>query len=280
VGFVNAAGERAWGEFTDREFPVPVVDNVLCERTNMLLRTPTGSLRAPNSNGLGFINQCFIDELAHAAGADPLQFRLDMLGERRVLPTPPSGPDNFGGAIPTIPEMDTGRMRDVLELAAEKSGWASRVELPPRTGLGVAFYYCHYAYVAQVSRVHVSEDGQPRVEKIWLAVDIGSHVINPTRAEQVAASGALEGVAHVIGRTQKITIRDGRVEQSNFHDFTPLRMHETPQVEVHFIRTDNPPTGLGEPTLPPSPPSVCNAIFAATGVRVRSLPVDPAMLAI
>jgi isoquinoline 1-oxidoreductase beta subunit len=280
VGFVNETGERAWGEFTDREFPVQVIDNVLCERSNMLLRTPTGSLRAPNSNGLGFINQCFIDELAHAAGVDPLQFRLDMLGERRVLPVPPSGPDNFGGAIPTIPEMDTGRMRDVLELAAEKAGWSRRGELPARTGLGIAFYYCHYAYVAQVSRVRVSDDGQPTVEKIWLAVDIGSQVINPTRAEQVAASGALEGVAHVIGRNQKITIKDGRVEQSNFHEFTPLRMHETPEVEVHFLRTDNPPTGLGEPTLPPSPPSVCNAIFAATGVRVRSLPVDPALLAI
>jgi len=279
VGFHNALGERTWGEFTDREFPVQVVDNVLCERTSMLLHTPTGSLRAPHSNGLAFINQCFIDELAYAAGIDPLQYRRDMLGARRNLPVPPSGPHNFGGAIETIPELHTGRMRDVLDLVAEKSGWG-RTQLPPRTGLGISFYYCHYAYVAQVARVHVANDGQPTVEKMWLAVDIGAHIINPSRAEQVAAGGALEGMAHVLGPNQRITIKDGRVEQTNFHDYTPLRINQAPDVEVHFLRTDNPTTGLGEPTLPPSPPAICNAIFAATGVRVRTLPVDPVLLAI
>jgi isoquinoline 1-oxidoreductase beta subunit len=170
-------------------------------------------------------------------------------------------------------------MRDVLELVAEKSAWG-REELPPRTGLGLACYYCHYAYVAEVARVRVADDGQPIVEKLWIAVDIGAHIVNPSRAEQVAAGGALDGVAHVIGRRQKITLKNGRVEQSNFHDFTPLRISQTPDVEVHFLRTDNPTTGLGEPTLPPAPPAVCNAIFAATGVRVRSLPVDTAALSI
>jgi isoquinoline 1-oxidoreductase beta subunit len=245
----------------------------------MLLHMPTGSLRAPHSNGLAFINQCFIDELAHAAGVDPLEFQLGLLGERRSLPVPPSGPQDFGGSIPAIPELHTGRMRDVLELVAEKSGWG-REELPPRTGLGLACYYCHYAYVAEVARVRVADDGQPIVEKLWIAVDIGAHIVNPSRAEQVAAGGALDGVAHVIGRRQKITLKNGRVEQSNFHDFTPLRISQTPDVEVHFLRTDNPTTGLGEPTLPPAPPAVCNAIFAATGVRVRSLPVDTAALSI
>ena len=279
VGFHNAAGERAWGEFTDREFPLQVVDNVLCERTSMLLTMPTGSLRAPHSNGLAFINQCFIDELAHAAGKDPLEFQLGLLGERRFLPVPPSGPHNFGGSIPTIPEFHTGRMRDVLELVAEKSGWG-RTDLPPRTGLGIACYYCHYAYVAEVARVRVADDGRPAVEKLWIAADIGAHIVNPSRAEQVAAGGALDGVAHVIGPNQRITLKDGRVEQSNFHDFTPLRMDQAPDVEVHFLRTDNQTTGLGEPTLPPAVPAVCNAIFAATGVRVRSLPVDPQRLAV
>lgn len=279
IGFHNAAGEQAWGEFTDREFPVQVVDNVLCERTGMLLHMPTGSLRAPHSNGLAFINQCFIDELAEAAGADPFEFRLAMLGERRFLPVPPSGPNNFGGSIPTIPELHTGRMRDVLELVAEKSGWG-RTNLPPRTGMGIAFYYSHYGYVAEVARVRVAVDGQPTVEKLWLAVDIGAHIVNPSRAEQVAASGALEGMAHVLGPNQKITLKNGRVVQSNFHDYTPLRMSQTPDVEVHFLKTENQTTGLGEPTLPPAVPAVCNAIHAATGVRVRSLPVDTALLAV
>jgi isoquinoline 1-oxidoreductase beta subunit len=128
--------------------------------------------------------------------------------------------------------------------------------------------------------VHVANDGHPSVEKLWLAVDIGAHIINPSRAEQVAAGGALEGMAHVLGPNQRITIKGGKVEQSNFHDYTPLRMNQAPDVEVHFLRTDYPTTGLGEPTLPPSPPAICNAIFAATGVRVRTLPVDPALLAI
>ena len=279
IGFNNAAGERAWGEFTDREFPVQVVDNVLCERTSLLLKMPTGSLRAPHSNGLAFINQCFIDELAHAAGKDPLEFQLALLGERRFLPVPPSGPFNFGGSIPTIPELHTGRMRDVLELVAEKSGWG-RKDLPARTGLGIACYYCHYAYVAEVAQVRVANDGRPTVEKLWVAVDIGAHIVNPSRAEQVAAGGALDGIAHVIAPNQRITLKNGRVEQSNFHDFTPLRIDQAPDVEVHFLRTDNQTTGLGEPTLPPAVPAVCNAIFAATGVRVRSLPVDPRLLAV
>lgn len=279
IGFHNTLGEQAWGEFTDREFPVQVVDNVLCERSGMLLHTPTGSLRAPHSNGLAFITQCFIDEVAHAAGIDPLQYRRDMLGEPRSLPIPPSGPHDLGGVIDPIPELHTGRMRGVLDLVAEKSGWG-KTALPPRTGLGIAFYYCHYAYVAEVARVHVAENGHPTVEKMWLAVDIGAHIINPSRAEQVAAGGALEGMAHALGPNQKITIKDGKVQQSNFHDYTPLRMNQAPDVEVHFLRTDNPTTGLGEPTLPPAVPAVCNAIFAATGVRVRSLPVDPKLLAV
>lgn len=279
IGFVNARGEQAWGEFTDREFPIQVIDNVKCERSDMLLHTPTGSLRAPHSNGLAFITQCFIDELAHAAGKDPLDYRRALLGERRVLPIPPSGPYDLGGVIDPIPEMDTGRMRDVLDLVAEKSGWG-RTDLPPRTGMGIAFYYCHYAYVAEVARVRVDDDGYPTVEKMWVAADIGAHIINTSRAEQVAAGGALDGLAHVIGPNQRITIKEGRVVQSNFHDYTPLRLNQAPDVEVHFLRTDNPTTGLGEPTLPPAVPAVANAIFAATGVRVRSLPVDPKLLAV
>jgi isoquinoline 1-oxidoreductase beta subunit len=146
--------------------------------------------------------------------------------------------------------------------------------------MGVAFYYSHYAYVAEVARVHVADNGRPGVEKMWAAVDVGAHIVNPSRAEQVVAGGMLEGMAHVLGPRQRITLKDGRVEQGNFQDYTPLRMDQAPEVEVHFLRTAHKTTGLGEPALPPAPPAVCNAIFAATGVRVRSLPVDPALLAV
>jgi isoquinoline 1-oxidoreductase beta subunit len=236
------------------EFPSKFVANFELGISFMPLGVPTGPLRAPRSNALAFAFQSFIDEIAHAAGQDPLQYRLDLLGERRLV-----------GAF------DSGRMIDVLNLVREKSGWGRR-KPPKGSGMGVAFYYSHLGYFAEVVHATVA-GGKITVDKVWIAGDIGSQIVNPTGAENQVQGAALDGIGEALG--QAITLENGRVAQNNFDSFLLLRMHQAPPVEVHFLKSEHPPTGLGEPALPPVLPALCNALFAATGVRIRALPIDP-----
>ena len=251
------------------EFPARFVDHMEFAASFIPSDVPTGPLRAPESNGLAFAFQSFLDELAHAAGRDPLQFRLDLLGDPRILD---STDDRYGQQ----PDFDTGRMRGVLELVREKSGWDDRHRLPPGTGMGTAFYYSHMGYFAEVVKATVGADGVFTVDKVWVAADVGSHIINPTGAENQVQGAALDGLSQAL---TQISIENGRAVQSNFHDFSLLRINQAPPVEVHFRTTDNPPTGLGEPALPPVIPALCNAIYAACGKRVRRLPIDQSALA-
>ncbi|MDQ8164782.1 MAG: molybdopterin-dependent oxidoreductase [Gemmatimonadota bacterium] len=281
-GFGNSSGIGA------AEFPARFIRNYSLDMSLVQTHLQLGALRAPGSNGIAFAVQCFIDELAGAAGKDPVQFRLDLLSQWQADPPPPAPPAGApagggggrgGGGGGGQPQFDAARMRGVLELVAEKSNWG-KTTLPKGTGMGVAFHYSHLGYFAEVVQATVSKAGAIKVDKVWCAGDIGSQVINASHAENQTQGGVLDGLAEALA--QEITIDKGRVVQTNFGttatSFQLLRMRQSCPVEVHFLKSNNNPTGLGEPMLPPAVPALVNAVFAATGKRVRSLPLSKADL--
>ena len=254
-------------------FPARFVPNLEFAQSLMLLGVPTGPLRAPGDNAIAYAFESFIDEIALAAGKDPLQYRIDLYSPARVLQNPPSPRRSFM----KLPEFDTGRAIGVLELVREMSNWGKR-KLPARTGMGVAFYYSHLGYVAEVIQASVAPEGTVKVDKVWAAVDCGPQIVNPSGAMNQVQGAIIDGLSAALG--QQITIDRGRILQTNFHEFNLLRMNQAPPVEVQFRKTEGVMvTGLGEPALPSAPPALCNAIYAAIGKRVRKLPIDPAELA-
>jgi isoquinoline 1-oxidoreductase beta subunit len=221
----------------------------------------TGPLRAPGANGRAFVLQSFLDELAFASGRDLLDLQLELLSRQ-----PASG---FEFQSTGFQSTNPVRLRGVLEMVAEKSNWRKRKKEHGR-GMGIAAFYCHGSYFAEVADVSVDSQNRITVHQIWAAGDVGSQVVNPRAAENQAMGGIIDALSQM---EQEITVVKGAVEQDNFHQQPMLRMRQTPKIEVFFRKTEFSPSGLGEPMLPPVIPAVTNAVFAATGKRIRTLPL-------
>jgi isoquinoline 1-oxidoreductase beta subunit len=227
------------------------VDNVLIESVEHKSPITTGAWRAPITKFLAYAEQSFLDEVAFAAKADPIKFRLDLLERAKRSPV---------GAI----KYDIDRMIAVTKLAAEKSGWGTKKNVSQ----GFSVYFSHRSYVAQVAEIEMKKNN-PVLKKIYGAVDCGI-VVNKSGAQHMVTGGIVDGFGHAMfGR---LTFKDGAPEQKNYNTYRLIRMKEVPEVEVHFVDNGIDPTGLGEPALPPTGGAVANALFKATGKRIRSQP--------
>jgi isoquinoline 1-oxidoreductase beta subunit len=240
------------GNMPAEEFPAQNVANYQLSQTLLPLVTPCGPWRAPRSCSVAWVFQSFLHELSVAAGRDHRDFLLEVMGEPRLLQ---------GG-------LNTGRAADVIRLVTEKAGWGRK--LPAGHGMGLAFHFSHAGHIAEVAEVSVDAGKRIRVHRVVVASDIGP-IVNMSGANNQCEGAVIDGFSTMLGL--EITMENGRVEQSNFHQYPILRIASQPKVEVHFIQSDNPPTGVGEPALPPVAPAICNAIYAAIGHRVRTLPL-------
>jgi len=256
ISFTNDGESTvAGGDF--RHFqPGPLLDNFHVTQTLLPLKTRCGPWRAPRSNAIAFAEQSFLHELSTRAGRDHLEFLLEIMGEPRWLE-----PGNRGA-------LNTGRAAGVIRLAAEQAGWGR--EMPEGRALGLSFYFCHNGHVAEVAEVSVDATRNVTVHKVTVAADIGP-VLNMSGAETQGQGAVMDGLSTMQGL--EVTIEDGRVQQGNFDNYPIMRIAGAPEVDVHFIQSDFNPTGFGEPALPPLAPAVCNAIFTASGIRIRSLPL-------
>lgn len=267
-GAVDATGRiSAWrnhsvffgGGLSPDEFPSRFVPHLLGLSSTIENGIPTGPWRAPGSCVFAFVYQSFIDELAHAAGRDPLAVRLELLGDKGQVPGTGERGQPYNAA----------RMKAVVTLVAEKAGWGKK--LPRGQGQGIAFHFSHRGYVAHVAEVTVSPAGELKVDRVVCVADVGSQIVNLSGAENQVEGSIVDGLS--AAWRQELNIERGRIVEANFAEYQLLRITDAPRkIEVHFLKSDNPPTGLGEPVLPPLAPAVANAIFAATGKRIRQLP--------
>jgi isoquinoline 1-oxidoreductase beta subunit len=266
----GSAGELQQG-VTDMPYAIA---NVRCENGPAANHVRIGWYRSVYNIPHAFAVCSFADELAHAAGKDPLEYLRELLGEPRKLDFAAMHVDypNYGASLDMYPA-DTGRLRGVLDLVAQNSGWGGR--LPPRHGRGVAVHRSFLSYAAAVVQVAVGTDGQITIPRVDIGLDCGL-VVNPDRVRAQLEGAVIMGISNALYST--ISIKQGRIEQSNFGDYLVARTDITPETHVHLVENSAPPGGVGEPGVPPVAPAICNAIFAATGKRIRALPIDPTQL--
>ena len=248
---LRGVGMNAGNTTRENNFPSGAVDNVLIESVNYESSITTNAWRAPITNFLAYAEQSFLDEVALEAGKDPVQFRLDLLQRAKTNPVGELG-------------YDVDRMIGVVQAAKEKSNWGKN----PNVKQGFSVYFSHRSYVAQVADIAM-EGGTPTLKKITAVTDCGM-VINPIGANHQVRGGIVDGMGHAM--YGNLTFENGVPKQKNYDTYRLIRMKEVPEIETHFLTTDFDPTGLGEPALPPTGGSIANAIFAATGRRLRSQP--------
>jgi isoquinoline 1-oxidoreductase beta subunit len=266
----GSAGELQQG-VTDMPYAIA---NVRCENGPAANHVRIGWYRSVYNVPHAFAVCSFADELAHAAGKDPVEYLRQLLGEPRKLDFAAMKVDypNYGASLDAYP-VDTGRLRGVLDLVVQNSEWGR--PLPPRRGRGVAVHRSFLTYVAVIVEVAVGNDGEVTVPRVDVALDCGL-IVNPDRVRAQFEGAVIMGISNAL--YSNIRIKQGRIEQSNFGDYQVARTDITPQTHVHLVESSAPPGGVGEPGVPPIAPAICNAIFAATAKRVRALPVDPEAL--
>ncbi len=237
-------------------FPMDVVPNLKLTQTLFQNGIPTGPMRAPGSNALAFAFQSYMHELAIASGKDHVQFMLDTLGDEGPSENPQG--------------MHRGRAANVIRMAAKRAGWGNT--MPAGRALGLSFYFCHSGYVAQIADVEVRANKEVKVHKVWAVADFG-FIHNLSAAESQLEGGIIDGLSQVFNA--KITFNNGIVQQQNFHQYPQIRMAQAPALDTYFVPAGEfPPTGAGEPSMPPLLAAVTNAIFNATGERIRKMPLS------
>jgi isoquinoline 1-oxidoreductase beta subunit len=252
IGYkLRGAGINVGNSTRQDNFPSGAVDNLRIDSVDHKSPITTGPWRAPVTNFLAYAEQAFLDEVAMAAKQDPIKFRLALLEKAKKAPV---------GEI----KYDIDRMIGVINLAAEKSAWGTKKGVSQ----GFSVYFSHRSYVAQVAEV-VKKKGKPVLQKIHACADCGI-VINQSGAAQQVRGGVVDGFGHAM--YSELTFKDGSTEQKNFNSYRLIRMKEIPEVDVHFVKNDIDPTGLGEPALPPTGGAVANAFFKATGKRLYKQP--------